>query len=86
MGKHLYKPQPIVYALQCQTGKCNNNSKTCQQNDYLSINEHQKTIAAACVIAIAAACMIAIVACLIAIAAACVISVVAACLMLLLYD
>ena len=31
-----------VYALQCQTGKCDN-FITCQQNDYLSINGHQKT-------------------------------------------
>ena len=30
-------------AIQCQTGRCDNNSITCQQNDYLSINGHQKT-------------------------------------------
>ena len=32
-----------MYALQYQTGKCDNNSITYQQNDYLSINGHQKT-------------------------------------------
>ena len=44
MGKHLYTPsQPFVHALQCQTGKCDNNCIRCQQNNYLSINGHQKT-------------------------------------------
>ena len=34
---------PFVYAIQCQSGKCDNNSITYQQNDYLSMNGHQKT-------------------------------------------
>ena len=38
-----YTGLAFVYTLQCQTGKCDNNSITCQQNDYLSINGHQKT-------------------------------------------